>query len=159
MNAMRTRASERHATERGAALMVAMIMVFALSLMGVSAMRNSTLEQQMAVNSILANDVLQVAESANEIVLNDRDNLTAAYLAPSDTMSFTPTLREEVGMTSRVVLSYVGEGNAVGASLDARQGANSFDALRYVASSEARIDAVRARRRIDQGAYRNAPSN
>ena len=136
-----------------------MIMIFLLSLLGVSAMRNATLEERMAVNSILTRDVLQAAESANEIVLNDMTNLTAAYLDPTNQIQKSTDLRADIGMQSSVTLRYVGEGNALGASLDASQNASSFDALRYVATGDARIDAVRARRRVNQGAYRNAPSN
>ena len=130
---------------RGAALLVAMES-------GPNVLR-------MAVNSILSNDVLQGAESANEVILNDRDNLAAAYLAADDTLEVDDPLGDDSLFDSRVTLRYVGEGNAVGASLDASQMSSSFDALRYVAEGEARLDAVRASRRVDQGAYRNAPSN
>ena len=158
---MRHDGRARHAlrAERGAALLVAMIMIFLLSLMGVSAMRSANLEQQMAVNAILASDVLQAAESANEVILNDQTNLVAAFEASDKMITVDSPLGEDARFDTHVTLRFVGEGNAIGASLDAAQGASSFDALRYVATGDASIAAVRASRRVEQGAYRNAPSN
>ena len=154
----RARRAHRRA-ERGAALLVAMIMIFMLSLLGVSAMRGSALERQMAVNAILAGDVLQAAESANEVVLNDRANLTAAFLASDDHIVVEAPLGADATFDSRVTLRYVGEGNAIGASLNAAQGASSFDALRYVATGDASIASIRTSRRVEQGAFRTAPAN
>ena len=154
--------------QRGAALLVAMIMIFVLSLMGVTVMRGSTLERRMADNSILAREVLQSAESVNEIALNERANLASAYKLHTDALAagqasaglrLTPTLRTDVDMTTTATVHYVGEGNAVGASLDASQGANSFDSLHYVVEGRAALPSVRAARDVHQGAYRNAPSN
>ena len=162
------RCRRRRPRQRGAALLVAMIMIFVLSLMGMSAMRGSTLERRMADNSILAREVLQSAESANEIALNDRANLALAYRlhteslaadAPPTGLELRPVLRTDVDLRTEVTVRYVGEGNAVGASLDASQGANSFDSLHYVVEGRARLPSVRAARDVHQGAYRNAPSS
>lgn len=145
--------------QRGAALMIAMIIIFLLSLMGVSAMRSASLEKQMVGNAVQARDVFQAAESSNEVALNSSQNLTDTFNATDQTLIIDTNIRSDIGMQSQVTLRYVGEGNATGASLNAMQGANSFDALRFVAEGVARIDAVKANRRIDQGATRTVPAN
>jgi len=149
----------RERLERGAALMVAMVMIFLLSLMGVSAMRSATLEQQMVSNAVQARDVFQAAESSTEIALNSFDNLTAAFDSDTRKIVIDTTIRSGIGLESQVTLRYVGEGNASGASLSAMQGANSFDALRFVAEGVATVDAIRASRQINQGATRTVPAN
>ncbi|MFK7858505.1 MAG: PilX N-terminal domain-containing pilus assembly protein [Granulosicoccus sp.] len=146
-------------SEQGAALLVAMVMIFLLSLMGVSAMRSATLERQMVSNAVQSRDVFQAAESSNEIVLNSFANLTSAFESATQSIVIDTEVREGIGLQSQVTLRYIGEGNASGASLSAMQGANSFDALRFVAEGVAKVDAIRASRRIDQGATRTVPAN
>jgi len=146
-------------SEQGAALLVAMVMIFLLSLMGLSSMRSATLEKKMVSNAVQARDVFQAAESSNEIALNSFDNLTQAFNSASGNIVIDTTIRTDIGLQSQVTLRYVGEGNATGASLSAMQGANSFDALRFVAEGVAKVDAIRASRRIDQGATRTVPAN
>ena len=155
MHEYRRRTRRGASRQRGAVLIISLILIFVLSLAGVSSMRNSALEQQMAVNSILSSDVLQAAESANEVVLNDQRNLARAY--ESDSITLQNPLGDDSPFASRVTLEYVGEGNAVGGSLNAAQGSNSFAALRYVSSGIARLDDARVSRQVDQGVYRSAP--
>lgn len=122
-------------------------------------MRSATLEKQMVSNAVQARDVFQAAESSNEIVLNSFDNLIQAFESGNSQIVVDTTIRDDIGLQSQVTLRYVGEGNASGASLSAMQGANSFDALRFVAEGVAKVDAIRASRRIDQGATRTVPAN
>jgi len=144
--------------QHGGALFVTLVMLFMLSIMGITAMRGSTLDHQMATNSVQARDVFQAAESSNEIVLNKRNNLTAASQSASGKIYVETEIRPDIGMSSAVTLRFVGTGNAPGASLNAAQGANSFDAYRYVAEGVASVESIRTSRQIDQGAYVTAPS-
>ncbi len=146
--------------QKGVVLMVALIIIFMMSLLGISALRGSSLEYQMAVNAIQTQDVLQAAESATDAVLNDAKVLTETYDLKVDKKEdnvIERDLRSDIGMTSSVTLIYIGDGNAVGASMDASQGANSFDALRFEAKGIAKIEAVNAKRQVNQGASRNVP--
>ena len=149
--------------QRGAALMVALIIIFMMSILGISALRGASLEYQMAVNSIQAQEVLQAAESSNEAALNNDALLTDAFEAAQNDepdeqyLKIETEIRDDIGMVSSVTLRYVGDGNAVGASMDASQGANSFDALRFRAEGTARIASVNASRTVHQGASRNVP--
>lgn len=122
-------------------------------------MRSATLERQMVSNAVQSRDVFQAAESSNEIVLNSFANLTSAFESATQSIVIDTEVREGIGLQSQVTLRYIGEGNASGASLSAMQGANSFDALRFVAEGVAKVDAIRASRRIDQGATRTVPAN
>ena len=157
MTAYQAKRGRRAAGERGAALIISLIMVFMLALMGVSAMRSSVLEQQMAINSILSSDVLQAAESANEVVLNDQANLARAYQHVDNEITIDRPLGENALFDSEVTLRYVSEGNGVGNSVDAGFGSSSFVSLRYVSSGIARLEEARASRQVDQGVYRSAP--
>jgi len=139
--------------------MIAIVMIFLISAMGVTVMRSATMERRMVSNAVQARDVFQAAESSNEVVLNDQRNLVDAFNSSTRSITVDTTIRSDIGLRSQVSLYYVGEGNAVGASLNAMQGASSFDALRFVAEGVARIDAVNAGRRIDQGATRTVPAN
>ena len=143
----------------GAALLVAMVMIFVLSVMGVSTMRSASLEKQIVSNAVQARDVFQAAESSSEVALNSSQNLTDAFNSADRVLVLDTQIRSGINLQSQVTLRYVGEGNATGASLNAMQGANSFDALRFVAEGVANIESVRARRRIDQGATRTVPAN
>lgn len=143
----------------GAALLVSLVMIFMLSLMGLSSMRGAALERQMVSNAVQARDVFQAAESANEAALNSSQNLTDTFNATGQYLVLDSSIRSDIGLQSQAVIRFVGEGNATGASLNAMQGANSFDALRFVVEGVARIDSVSASRRIDQGATRTVPSN
>ena len=143
----------------GAALLVAMVMIFLLSVMGVSSMRSASLEKQMVSNAIQARDVFQAAESSNELALNSSQNLIDAFNATDKVIVLDTQIRSGINLQSQVTLRYVGEGNATGASLNAMQGANSFDTLRFVAEGVANIESVKARRRIDQGVTRIVPAS
>lgn len=145
--------------EQGAALLVSMVMIFLLALMGVSSMRSASLERQMVGNAVQARDVFQAAESSNEHALNSSQNLTDVFNYSNKYLVIDTDVRSDIGLQSQVTLRYVGEGNATGASLNAMQGANSFDALRFVAEGVATVDAIGASRRIDQGATRTVPAN
>lgn len=147
------------ATSRGAALMVSLVMIFLLSVMGISSMRSASLEKQMVTNAMQSRDVFQAAESSNEIALNDFDNLMATFEAENQTLLVKTEVKQNIGLKSQSTLRYVGEGNATGASLNAMQGANSFDALYFIAQGVATVDSIRASRQIDQGANRIAPAN
>lgn len=148
--------SSGFARQQGAALFVSMIIIFMLSIMGVSAMRGSTLEHRMASNSAYAIDVLQAAESSNELALNNYENLKNA--SNSGPITIETNLRVDINMRSEVTLKYVGEGNAVGFSLNADQDAPAVSSHRYIAEGSAILESVQASRRIEQGAYRIAPS-
>lgn len=113
----------------------------------------------MVSNAVQSRDVFQAAESSNEIALNSIENLTDAFNSTDQYLVIDTDIRSDIGLRSQVTLRYVGEGNASGASLSAMQGANSFDALRFVVEGVATVDAVRANRRIDQGATRTVPAN
>ncbi len=145
--------------ERGIAMLMALVVISLLSLVGISAMRSATLERQLVGNAMQARDVFQAAESANEAALNATETLTDTFNAPDQVLVLDANVRTEIGLRSQSTVRFVGEGNATGASLNAMQGANSFDALRFVAEGVARIDSVHASRRIDQGATRVVPAN
>lgn len=140
--------------QRGGALMVAMVMIFMLSIMGVSAMRGSSLEQRMAANSIMTSNTFQAAESATEIVLNDPNQMVAAYMGGSVTLDTSGHAPES--MDSEVTLTYTGDGPAPGYSAGAGQAL--FRALRFVAEGSANIDAASANSTVRQGAYRVVPN-
>ncbi len=154
-----TYAQKRTSREQGAALLISLVMIFLLALMGVSSMRSASLERQMVGNAVQARDVFQAAESSNEHALNSSKNLTDVFNSPDKYLVFDTDVRSDIGLESQVTLRYVGEGNATGASLNAMQGSNSFDALRFVAEGVATVDAIGASRRIDQGATRTVPAN
>ena len=145
--------------QRGAALMVAMLIIFMLALMGGSAMRSATLERVLITNAIQARDVFQAAESSTESALNDSQNLINAFNSGTGSVLIETTIRSDIELDSQVTLRFISESNATGASLNAMQGARSFDALHFVAEGVAKIDAVGANRRIDQGAMRIVPAN
>jgi len=154
-------------TQRGGALLVALILIFMLSLMGIASMRGSTLERQMANNSIQSATTFQAAESANEMAINNRDNLTNAInvadikavnsgdIDASNTVTVNIDLQQNVGLQSEVVLQYIGDGPAYGYS--AGIGGSNFVAYRYEIRSESKVEAVRSRAYVTQGAYRVAP--
>lgn len=145
--------------DQGIALLMALVIISLLSVVGASAMRGASLERQLVSNSVQARDVFQAAESANEAALNSNQTLTDAFNAPDQMLVVDATIRTDIGLKSQATVRFVGEGNATGASLNAMQGANSFDALRFVVEGVARIDSINASRRIDQGATRIVPAN
>ncbi len=145
--------------EGGIALLMALVIITLLSVVGVSAMRGAFLERQLVSNAVQARDVFQAAESANEAALNSTQTLTETFNAPDQVLVLDAEIRTNIGLKSQSTVRFVGEGNATGASLNAMQGANSFDALRFVVEGVARIDSVHASRRIDQGATRIVPAN
>ena len=69
--------------QQGMALVIAMIMLLLITILGVSAVRMSTLNTQVAGNSIFAGLVFQGAESALSRSLSSKDwsNLPAAATA------------------------------------------------------------------------------
>ena len=74
-------------TQSGAALLVAMIMIFMLSVLGISAMRGANLERRMTENAIQSATSFQLAESAGELLLNDRVNLGLAFAMNGDALA------------------------------------------------------------------------
>jgi len=153
--------------QRGGALLVALILILMLSLMGIASMRGSTLERQMANNSIQTATTFQGAESASEMAINNEANLTDAIniadieavnkgdIDLSDTITVNIDLKQDIGMQSEVVMQYVGDGPAYGYS--AGIGGSNFVAYRFEIEAGAKIPAVRSRAYVTQGAYRIAP--
>lgn len=151
-----TRPSSLLRKQAGGALLIALVMIFMLSILGISAMRGSTLERQMATNSIQKQNAFQAAESATEVGLNDARNLTKAFIANGGEVGDVVEIHESIGMANWMELRYVGEGIADGFS--AGSGSNNFIALRYEVDGFANIDDVRAGSSIRQGAYRVVPA-
>jgi len=147
-------------SQRGSALMLALVMIFMLSLMGVSAMRGSTLEKRMATNAIQTQATFQAAESASDLALNARENLTLAYQEGRNNELVLDDIEEvntTIGLDSRSTLEYVGETLASGWSTGV--GTQSFEGLLFIASGVSAIPAVRSQSTVEQGAYRIAPAN
>ena len=145
--------------QSGAVLLIAMTVLFLLALMGGSALRSASMERQLVTNAVQSRDVFQAAESSNEEALNDSQNLIDAYNAAGGAVVLTTSLRDDIGLESQVTLRYINEGNASGASLNAMQGASSFDALQYVAEGVAKVDSVASARSVHMGARRFVPAN
>ncbi len=156
--------------EQGAALLIGLVMIFMLSILGVSSMRGSTLERRMATNSIQTATTFQGAESTSEIVLNDEKNMTRAFEisnvktlidSKSDEAIKAVTvkidLKQDIGMESTAELRYLGTGPAIGFSTG--DGSSNFVALRYEVKGDSKVESVRSRARVTQGAYRIAPGN
>ena len=146
--------------QRGSALLISMVMIFMLSIMGVSAMRGSTLEKRMVVNAIQSQTTFQAAESASDLALNERDNLTLAYQEGMNQELVLDDIDEvntNIGLQSRSTLEFVGETLASGWSTGV--GTQSFEGLLFVASGVSAIPAVRSQSTVEQGAYRIAPAN
>jgi len=168
LNNKRNCATRSTRSQRGGALLVAMIMIFMLSILGISAMRGSTLERRMATNSIQTATTFQGAESTSELALNDDNNLNQAILtadfdavnqgnlSDSDKIEINYTINQELGMDSQASLQYVGRGPAYGFSTGV--GGSKFQAFRYEVQGGAKVDAIRARAAVTQGAYRIAPA-
>ncbi len=147
--------------QRGTALLVALVMIFMLSIMGISAMRGSTLERQMASNSIQAATTFQAAESSTEIALNNSINLTNAWMAQDPltvegSIDVAVDLQQNINMVHDVQLVFVGDGPAPNASMGV--GSTNFMALRYESRGTASIDAVNSSSTVVQGAYRIVPA-
>jgi|GEM_PF-3624836 len=143
--------------QHGAALVVALILIVLTTAMGMRVMSSSALDHRMATNAALTVEILQVAESSNELVLNEPSHLDTVMADPDTALVIDTDAGVTHGARSQSVLRFVGEGNAVGASLNAA-GGTGFSAFRFVVQGVAAHDTVQARRRIDQGAYRNGPS-
>ena len=145
----------RHRRKRdqgGAALLIAMVMIFMVSIMGVSVMRTASLEKRMASNAIQSATAMQAAESATEQLLNDTDTLRAAAQSRLSVIEVdTESVHGDIGLETDARIVYIGDGPAFGFSSD-------FMTLRLVAQGESRIDAVRSRAVVRQGARRVVPS-
>jgi len=130
-------------------------------------MRGSTLERQMASNSIQTATTFQAAESASEMAINNEDNMTDAInvadiqavntgdISASETVTVSVDLQQGIGMQSDVVLQYIGDGPAYGYS--AGLGGSNFVAYRFEIRATSEVEAVRSRAFVTQGAYRIAP--
>ena len=135
--------------------------------MGVSSMRGSALERKMATNSIQTATTFQGAESTSEMALNNTSNLTQAIniadvqavnngqIDNSQSITVTVDLQQDIGLVNEATLQYVGDGPAYGFS--AGMGSSNFVAYRFEVKAEARVDSVRSRAFVTQGAYRIAP--
>ena len=143
-------------TQSGAALLVAMIMIFMLSVLGISAMRGANLERRMTENAIQSATSFQLAESAGELLLNDRVNLGLAFAMNGDALAIDTGFEPGEGVEASSTIRYVGDGAALGFSLG--QGSNNFMALRYDVDSDAAIPAVRSYSSVTQGAQRIVPA-
>lgn len=153
--------------QHGGALLVALILIFMLSLMGIASMRGSTLERQMASNSIQTATTFQAAESASEVAINNEANMTKAInvadvkavnsgnINASEKVAINVDLKQAIGMKSQAELQYIGDGPAYGYS--AGQGGSNFVAYRFEIRAVAEVPAVRSRAFVTQGAYRVAP--
>lgn len=79
-------------TERGVALVMAMIILLVLTILGVTIMGVSGLEAKMAGNTQESTRAFQLAESANEQIINDPSiSHSLGAVGASTTRSFTST--------------------------------------------------------------------
>ncbi len=151
---------------KGSALLVALILLFMLSLMGLSSMRSSVLETRMASNSIQTASTFQSAESVNELAINDPENFENALAAAdiedvragiindSTKVQAEYDLLDSAELENSTTIQYVGISPAYGYS----SGINGFVGYSFVIESEAKVDSVRVRSGVTQGAYRIAPA-
>jgi len=147
-------------SERGGALLVAMIMIFMMSLLGVSAMRGSTLEYRMATNSIQSSTTFQTAESVTEFGLNSQTLLGRAIGSVNGIVVVNDKdidLKHDTNLdvTSRLTLSYQGEGLAINNSIS--EDGSGLMVLRFVALGESNSSSINSSATVEQGAYRIAP--
>lgn len=154
------------AAHKGSALLISLILLFMLSLMGLSSMRSSVLETRMASNSIQTASTFQNAESINELAINDPENfedalaiadieeVRAGIIDDSTKINAKYDLLVSDELENSTSVQYVGISPAYGFS----SGKDGFVGYTFVIESEVRVDSVRVRSGVTQGAYRIAPA-
>ena len=132
--------------------MMALILVFASAAVGVSLMQSSSLNFQMAANSIQSNAVFQAAESVTEQALNNTDNINDSYDKGIDSsLTVNLTLDDFPQVEGSAEMRYMGSGVVPGSS------AGLFEGLRFQVHGTASID-DQVRAGITQGALRTVPT-
>lgn len=151
---------QKHPTasrQRGAALLVALVMIFMMTVLGLTAMRESSLEKRMTTNSVHKSSTFQTAESATDLIINDSDNLAAAYTQAGKAVSMTLPSPSNVEMSLTGTIEYTGIGPPIGFSWG-KTGGGGFQALRYRIEGESKIVNVQSSSKVRQGTYRTVPA-
>lgn len=143
--------------QRGAALLVALVMIFMMTVLGLTAMRESSLEKRMTTNSVHKSSTFQSAESATDLIINDPDNLAAAYEVGKQPINITLPSPSNTEMALTGSIEYTGIGPPIGFSWD-KTGGGGFQALRYRIEGESKIINVQSSSKVRQGSYRTVPS-
>jgi len=156
----KARVLQMHSTpdqQRGAALLVALVMIFMMTVLGLTAMRESSLEKRMTTNSVHKSSTFQTAESATDLIINDSNNLAAAYAQPGQTVSMTLPSPSNQEMSLTGTIEYTGLGPPIGFSWG-KTGGGGFQALRYRVEGESQIVNVQSSSKVRQGSYRTVPA-
>jgi hypothetical protein len=134
-------------------MLIALVLIFMTTVLGLSSMQRSTLENQMAINSVITRTVFQVAESATEQALNESINLSNAFDAGVDNqLDIDVNLTNVQSIEGAATLRYTGSGVAPGSSIGVFQG------LRFEAIGTGSLDG-QSRAGVTQGALREVPAS
>lgn len=140
----------RQKRQDGAALLVAMVMIFMLTILGISAMRDSTLEGQLAANSVHKEVTFQSAESAADLILSIEDPLNPEAVEQvicRDPVKFTKNdLSVPDVQVTTVELEYAGQSLPTGWSFGGPVGGR-----RFVVSGESTLIEANTSTKITQG--------
>ncbi len=136
--------------QEGAALLVAMVMIFMLTILGISAMRDSTLEGQLAANSVHKEVTFQSAESATDIILSIEDaanpEAIEAVICEDDITFVKNDLSVPDVQETTVTVEYAGRSLPVGWSLGGPIGGR-----RFVVTGESTLTEASTSTKITQG--------
>ncbi len=136
--------------QQGAALMVSMVLIFMLTILGISAMRDSTLEGQLASNSVQKEVTFQSAESATDVILAIEDPINDQAVEAvicKEKMEFTMNDLSVPGAQETTVnIEYGGQSLPTGWSLGGPIGGR-----RFVVSGESSLPGASTGTRISQG--------
>lgn len=136
--------------QQGAALLVSMVLIFMLTILGVSAMRDSTLEGQLAANSVQKEVSFQSAESATDIILAiddaSNDKAIEAVICKDDMEFAMNDLSESGVQDTTVTLIYGGQSLPLGWSIG-----GPISGRRFVVTGESNLPGAATGTRISQG--------
>jgi len=141
--------AKRTDNQQGAALMVSMVLIFMLTILGIASMSDSTLEGQLATNSVQKELTFQSAESATDIILalEDIDERAVENVICKDDMEFAMNNLSVDGVQDTgVTVSYGGQSLPVGYSLG-----GSVGGRRFVVTGNSALPGASTSTRISQG--------
>lgn len=139
--------------EDGAALLVAMVILFMITVLGISSMQSSSVETQLATNTLVKETTFQSAESATDAILAVPDVLSDVLCQSAPNLTNMSNLDRTDNQDTNVSVAYGGQALSPGYEISDR-----FSAHRFYITGESTVDDMNTTTKIVKGRSVVGPS-
>lgn len=139
--------------QQGAALLIAMVILFMITMLGISVMQSSSVETQLATNTLAKETTFQSAESSTDAILSVPNVLADVVCRSIPNVTGMSTLDVTDNQATQVSVAYGGLAITPGFEIS-----DKFSTYRFFITGESSIDDMSTQTKIVKGHSTVGPS-